>query len=133
VSVHYTGTLGNGTEFDSSVGRDPLQFTIGAGEMIPGFDEAVIGMKLDEVKTVVIPSDEAYGPYRDELVVEFDREELPVGQDWNVGDQVTLQGASGQIIPATVIEVTESTVTVDANHRLAGKDLTFEIRLVEIL
>ncbi|UCC61323.1 MAG: peptidylprolyl isomerase [Dehalococcoidia bacterium] len=133
VRVDYTGTLDDGTQFDSSFGREPLQFTIGGGQMIPGFDQAVIGMKRGEVKTVVIPPDEAYGPYREELVVEFDREDLPAGQDWKVGDPVSLQVTGGQIIPATVIEVTESTIKVDANHRLAGKNLTFEIHLVEIL
>jgi FKBP-type peptidyl-prolyl cis-trans isomerase 2 len=133
VRVDYTGTLEDGTQFDSSFGREPLQFTIGSGQMIPGFDQAIIGMKVGEVKTVVIPSDEAYGPHRDELVVEFNREDLPEGQDPKVGDQVSLQGTGGQIIPATVIEVTESNIKVDANHRLVGKDLTFEIHLVEIL
>ena len=133
VRVHYNGRLEDGTEFDSSVGREPLQFTLGEGSMIPGFEKAVIGMSLDQWKTVEIPADEAYGPYREELVLVVDRGELPPDLEPEVGQQLQMQQADGRVIPVTVIEVSESSVTLDANHRLAGKDLIFEIQLVEIL
>ena len=132
VRVHYTGTLEDGSEFESSVGGDPLEFTLGQGEMMPGFEDAVMGMKVGESRTVTIPADEAYGPYRDELVFEVDRTELPADLEPEVGDQLYIQSGGTQI-PVTVIEVSESTITIDANHSLAGKDLTFEIELVEIL
>jgi peptidylprolyl isomerase len=132
VRVDYVGTLEDGTEFDSSFGGEPLQFTIGDGSMIVGFDRAIIGMRPGETKKVVIPADQAY-PYREELVFVFDRDNLPEGEEPKVGEQVPLQGPDGQVFPATVIEVTESTVTVDANSPLVGKDLTFDLLLVEIL
>jgi len=133
VSVHYTGTLDDGTVFDSSVGGIPLQFTIGDGQYIAAFEQAVIGMKPGESKTFTIPSDEAYGPYDEELVVEVERSGLPADLDPQVGQQ--LQGTlpdSTQIL-ALVIEVTETTVTLDTNHPLAGQNLTFTVHLVEIL
>ena len=133
VRVHYNGRLEDGTEFDSSVGREPLQFTLGEGSMIPGFEKAVIGMSLGQWETVEIPADEAYGPYREELVLVVDRGELPPDLEPEVGQQLQMQQADGRVIPVTVIEVSESSVTLDANHRLAGKDLIFEIQLVEIL
>ncbi len=133
VRVHYNGRLEDGTEFDSSVGREPLQFTLGEGSMIPGFEKAVIGMSLDQKKTFEIPADEAYGPYREELVLVVDRGELPPDLEPEVGQQLQMQQADGRVIPVTVIEVSESSVTLDANHRLAGKDLIFEIQLVKIL
>ena len=133
VRVHYNGRLEDGTEFDSSVGREPLQFTLGEGSMIFGFEKAIIGMSLDQWKTVEIPADEAYGPYREELVLVVDRGELPPDLEPEVGQQLQMQQADGRVIPVTVIEVSESSVTLDANHHLAGKDLIFEIQLVEIL
>lgn len=133
VRVHYNGRLEDGTEFDSSVGREPLQFTLGEGSMIPGFEKAVIGMSLGQWKTVEIPADEAYGPYREELVLVVDRGELPPDLEPEVGQQLQMRQTDGPVIPVTVIEVSESSVTLDANHRLAGKDLIFEIQLVEIL
>lgn len=133
VRVHYTGRLEDGTEFDSSVGREPLEFTLDEGSVIPGFEKAVIGMSLDQWKTVEIPSDEAYGPYREELVLVVDRGEFPPDLEPEVGQQLPMQQADGRVIPVTVIEVSESSVTLDANHHLAGKDLIFEIQLVEIL
>jgi len=133
VRVHYNGRLEDGTEFDSSVGREPLQFTLGEGSMIPGFEKAVIGMSLGQSKTVEIPADEAYGPYREELVLVVDRGELPPDLEPEVGQQLQMQQADGRVISVTVIEVSESSVTLDANHHLAGKDLIFEIQLVEIL
>ena len=132
IKVHYTGTLDDGSVFDSSVGREPLEFTAGAGQMIKGFDAAVIGMKVGEVKTVTIPAAEAYGLHDDDLVLTFSKDELPEGMDPKVGDQIPLSGSGGRIVNALVVEVTDTTIIVDANHRLAGKDLTFEIELVEL-
>jgi FKBP-type peptidyl-prolyl cis-trans isomerase 2 len=132
IKVHYTGTLDDGSVFDSSEGREPLAFTAGAGQMIAGFDAAVMGMKVGEVKTVTIPAEDAYGSYDEELLLVFTKDELPEGIDPKVGDQIPLSGPSGRVVNAPVIEVTDTTVTVDANHRLAGKDLTFEIELVEL-
>ncbi|HEY96335.1 MAG TPA: peptidylprolyl isomerase [Dehalococcoidia bacterium] len=132
IKVHYTGTLDDGSVFDSSVEREPLEFTAGAGQMIKGFDAAVIGMKVGEVKTVTIPAEDAYGLHDDELILTFSKDELPEGMDPKVGDQIPLSGSGGRIINAPVVEVTDTTIIVDANHRLAGKDLTFEIKLVEI-
>jgi len=132
VKVHYTGTLSDGTQFDSSKGKDPLEFTVGAGQMIKGFDAAVRGMKVGETKTVTIPAAEAYGEHKDSLVITFDLSEIPDGMSLKVGDTVPLQTASGGYVNGTVTAVTDTDVTVDANHRLAGKDLTFEITLVEI-
>lgn len=133
VKVHYTGRLEDGTEFDSSSGRDPLEFTIGSGGVIAGFNQAVIGMKIGESKTVEIPMEEAYGPYREELVQEVSRDELPEDLEPEVGQQLYGQNQNGQVIIYTVKEVSDLTVTLDANHRLAGEDLTFDIELVEIL
>ncbi|MDN7023420.1 peptidylprolyl isomerase [Methanoculleus sp. FWC-SCC1] len=130
VQVHYTGTLADGTVFDTSEGREPLQFTVGAGEMIAGFDQAVPGMAVGESKTVTIPADQAYGAYRDDLLIDFDREQ--VNGTVEVGQKVTITTSSGQAMNVPVVNVTDSTITVDANHPLAGKDLTFTIELVEI-
>lgn len=132
VKVHYTGTLDDGTQFDSSAGRDPLEFTIGAGQMIPGFEDAVRGMKVGDYKKVTIPADEAYGQPSEELYLEFPIEEMPEGLDPKVGDSLYMQQSNGQVTALTIIEVTDTTVTVDANHELAGKDLTFEIELIEL-
>ncbi len=131
VRVDYTGTLADGTEFDSSFGREPLEFTVGDGSMIRGFDQAVIGMAAGESKRVVIPPEDAY-PYRDDLVVVFDRSALQMGVEPAVGLQVILTQA-GQQYQATVIEVTASTVTLDLNPPVAGKELTFDILLLEIV
>ena len=130
VAVHYTGTLDDGTVFDSSVGRDPLEFVLGAGEMIPGFDKAVRGMKVGQTKKVTLSPDEAYGPYDPELVFMAIRDKL--GLEVQVGQQLRLQTESGKTVIATVTQVTEENITVDANHALAGKELTFEIELMTI-
>jgi len=130
VAVHYTGTLDDGTVFDSSVGRAPLEFIIGAGEMIPGFDKAVRGMKVGQTKKVTLSPDEAYGPYDPNLIFMAVRDEL--GLEVQVGQQLRLQTKSGQTVIATVTQVTEENITVDANHALAGKELTFEIELIKI-
>jgi peptidylprolyl isomerase len=135
VKVLYTGTLDDGTVFDSSElhGGEALNFTIGLGQMIPGFEQAVIGMSLNESKTVHIPADEAYGPYDEELVITFNWDQIEEGFVPVVGEQLYIQDASGQPVPVTVINVSEAGVTVDANPFLAGEDLTFEITLVEIV
>ncbi|MBM3141602.1 MAG: peptidylprolyl isomerase [Chloroflexi bacterium] len=132
VQVDYTGKLADGTVFDTSVGREPLEFTLGAGQLIPGFEKAVLGMKVGEKKTVTIPADEAYGPHRDEQVVELSREELPSDLTPQVGQQLVVTQQDGRQIIVVITEVSDETVTIDANHPLAGKDLTFEIELVKI-
>ena len=133
VRVDYTGILEDGTEFDSSFGREPLEFTVGDGSMIPGFDQAVVGMAVGESKKVVIPADDAYGPSRDDLVLDVSRDAFAEDLDPQSGQQLRMRSTDGQEFQVTVTEVTESTVTVDANHPLAGKDLNFDILLVEIL
>ncbi len=132
VKVHYTGTLEDGTTFDTSVGREPLEFTLGAGQMIPGFEKAVYGLKVGESKTVTIPAEEAYGPHRDDLVIVVEREQLPAGLEPEIGQQLQMQQTDGRTTVVIVTDVSETTITVDANHTLAGKALTFEIELVEM-
>jgi len=133
VQVHYTGKLADGTVFDSSIGKQPLAFTLGTGQMIPGFEKAVLGMKVGEKKTVTIPAAEAYGPRDEEAIVELSRDMLPSEREPKVGDalQVT-DSQTGRTGIVTIIKVSEDTVTVDSNHFLAGKDLTFDIELVKI-
>ena len=133
VRVHYTGKLDDGTVFDSSVGREPLQFTIGEGQVIAGFEQAAIGMSPDESKTVKIIVDEAYGPYREELVLEVDRSEVPADLNLELGAQLQMRQEDGSVITVVVTDLSESSVTLDANHPLAGEDLTFDIQLVEII
>lgn len=132
VQVHYTGTLDDGSQFDSSSGKDPLEFTIGAGQMIPGFEDAVRGMKKGEVKTVTIPAADAYGEKSQEMIFSYLKEDLPEGMDPKVGDQLVMSQSSGGIMPVTVIEITDTTIVIDANHQLAGEDLTFAIELIEL-
>jgi len=132
VSVHYTGKLADGTIFDSSNGGDPLQFTIGAGQIIPGFDQAVIGMNPGESKTINVPADEAYGPHHEEWVLAVDRREMPADLNPEVGQQLQVRHPDGRTTVVVVTDVSESAVTLDGNHPLAGKDLTFDIQLVEI-
>jgi len=132
VRVHYTGSLDDGTVFDSSVDREPLEFTIGKSEVIQGFEQAVLDMSPGESKTVSIPSAEAYGPYRDELVLTVQKEEFPPEVDPSVGQHLQIGHSNGRTTPVVVTEIAESTVTLDANHPLAGKDLTFKIELLEI-
>lgn len=132
VRVHYTGKLDDGTVFDSSTGRDPLEFVLGSGQIIPGFDAGVTGMDIGESKTVRIPSDDAYGPHHDEMVITVGRDEFPPEITPTVGDQLQMRHETGQIMMVTVTEVDDSNVTLDANHPLAGKDLTFDIELVEV-
>jgi len=133
VKVHYTGKLDDGTEFDSSAGRDPLEFAIGTRTLIPGFEEAVVGMTVGDSKTVQIASEEAYGPHHQEAVQTVPRSEIPAQIDLSVGNVLQATAPNGQQMALTVVELTEEAVTLDANHPLAGKDLTFEIELVEIV
>ena len=132
VSVHYTGTLASGDEFDSSAGGAPLVFVLGAGQMIPGFDAAVHGMEEGETKTFTIPADHAYGPHRPEAVQELARAEIPEGIDMAPGTMLEAEDSHGHRVVLKVVELTEETVTLDANHPLAGEDLTFAIELVKI-
>jgi FKBP-type peptidyl-prolyl cis-trans isomerase 2 len=133
VKVHYTGKLEDGTVFDTSIDRDPLQFTIGEGELIPGFEQAVVGMNPGESKTTKVPADKAYGPHREEMVLVVDRNQFPVDLQPKVDQRLQIRQEDGRIIVVTVTDVSESSVTLDANHPLAGKDLTFDIRLIEIV
>ncbi|MGB2698105.1 MAG: peptidylprolyl isomerase [Candidatus Zixiibacteriota bacterium] len=133
VKVHYTGKFEDGQVFDSSEGRDPLQFTIGQRQVIPGFEEAVDGMNPGESITAKIPADKAYGTHHEEMVMAVDRKKIPENVDPKVGQQLQLHQADGRKIRVTVTNVSESKVTLDANHPLAGKDLTFDIKLVEIV
>lgn len=132
VRIHYTGTLSDGSTFDSSEGRDPLEFTLGSGQVIPGFDTGVTGMVVGEKKTIEIPCEEAYGPVQEGARQDVPRAQIPVEIPLEVGIQLQMQSPQGQVIPVTVVEVTEETVTLDANHALAGKDLTFALELVSI-
>lgn len=132
VKIHYTGKLDDGTVFDSSEGRDPLEFTIGDGNIIPGFEEAVVGMNEGDSVTTTIPSDKAYGPHHAEMVLNVDKSQFPPNIDPSVGDQLQLQQQDGRKIQVLVTEVSPESVTLDANHPLAGKDLTFDIELVSI-
>ncbi|MCW9042406.1 MAG: peptidylprolyl isomerase [Pseudopelagicola sp.] len=132
VRIHYTGTLSDGSVFDSSEGRDPLEFTLGSGQVIPGFDTGVTGMTVGETKTIEIASDDAYGPVQEEARQDVPRAQIPAEIPLEVGIQLQMQSPTGQVVPVTVVEITEEAVTLDANHPLAGKDLTFALELVSI-
>lgn len=133
IKVHYTGRFDDGTVFDSSENGEPLQFTVGAGNVIKGFDQGVVGMDINETRTLNIPAADAYGPYHDEMVFEFDRNKTPEGFDPEIGRQVQMHRADGEAVVVTVIGKTESAFIMDCNHALAGKDLIFEIKLMEIV
>ena len=133
VRVHYTGKLTNGSEFDSSVKREPLEFTVGAGQMIKGFDAALPGMEIGEKKTINIPAADAYGERSDEAIIEFPKENVPADMKLEPGMPLTLQNQHGQPVPVVVVEVKDDVIVLDANHFLAGEELVFDIELVEIL
>lgn len=133
VRIHYTGRLGDGTQFDSSEGRDPLEFTLGSGQVIPGFDTGVTGMSEGEQKTITIPCDEAYGPSNPQLIQDVARSDIPESIPLHVGAQLTASDQNGQQMQLTVTALNDETVTLDANHRLAGEDLTFDLELVEVV
>ena len=132
MTIHYTGRLEDGTVFDSSRDRDPLEFEVGSGQVIPGFDSAVEGMEAGDEKTVTIPAVDAYGPRRQELVLDVPGDRLPDELDPEVGQQLQMQTPDGQSFQVTVVGVNEESVQVDANHPLAGKDLTFDILVVGV-
>jgi peptidylprolyl isomerase len=132
VRVHYTGTLDDGQEFDSSSGLEPLTFTLGTGAVIQGFDDAVTGMAVGDEKRVTIPADDAYGPRRDELTLRLPRAELPPDLELEEGTQLRMEQGDQSIV-VTVRELDDETVTLDANHPLAGESLTFDLQLVEIM
>jgi peptidylprolyl isomerase len=132
VSVHYRGTLSDGTEFDSSAGSDPIRFTLGAGEVIPGFETAIEGMSAGEKKTETIAAANAYGEHQEELVFTVERNQMPEGSDVDVGDLLRIGFPDGSSASVQVAALDDDSVTLDANHPLAGKDLTFELELVSI-
>jgi len=132
VAVHYAGRLDDGTPFDSSEGREPLSFTLGAGQVVAGFDAAVTGMEVDEEKTVRLEPSEAYGERRDDLVLEVPTNALPPGPELKEGQGVRLGLQSGGSIDARVVDVGDEAVTLDANHPLAGQALTFDLTLVDV-
>lgn len=132
VKVHYRGSLEDGTIFDTSRGRQPLEFTIGEGQVIPGFEGAVVGMEPGDSKSVTVEPQEGYGERRRELVVDVERDRFPADMEVEVGKQVQVQQKDGSPRVATIARVDDDSVTLDVNHPLAGKDLTFDIELVEI-
>lgn len=131
ISVDYTGRLQSGDEFDSSKGKQPLKFTVGAGMMIKGFDHAVVGMQPGETKTVVIAPEDGYGPRNEELFVDIPRSQFPEEITPEAGMQLSLQNPQGQPVPAVITEVGDTSVRFDVNHFLAGKTLEFDITIVE--
>src|SRR5205085_9914194 len=133
VKVHYNGKLRTGETFDSSNGREPLEFTVGSGQVIKGFDEGVMGMKVGDKKTVEIHVKDAYGEKQDEMMIEFPKDQFPPDMKPEVGAQLMMSNGTGQSFPVTVAEVKEDTVILDANHPLAGQDLIFDIELVEVV
>jgi FKBP-type peptidyl-prolyl cis-trans isomerase 2 len=132
VKVHYHGRLTDGTTFDSSEGREPLEFKVGSGQVIKGFDSGVTGMQVGEKKTIEIPVTEAYGPKDENMVVQFPKANFPEDLNPEVGMQLNMTNGSGQVIPVVITEVAEDNVVLDANHPLAGEDLIFDIEVVEI-
>ncbi len=132
VKVHYTGKLTSGEQFDSSAGREPLEFTVGAGQMIKGFDAAIPGMAIGDKKTINIPAAEGYGERSEEAVIPFPKENVPADMKLEPGMQLTLSNQYGQPVPVVVIEVKDDVIMLDANHFLAGKELVFDIELVSI-
>jgi len=132
VRVHYTGKLEDGQTFDSSAGGEPIAFQLGAGQVIPGFEEAVVGMAPGERKTITLDPDQAYGEHRDDLVFTVPRTQFPEDMTLEEGLRVTATTQSGQQIDMTVVKLADDAVTLDANHPLAGKTLVFDIELVEI-
>lgn len=133
VRIHYTGKLTDGTEFDSSAGRDPLEFKVGSGQVIPGLDNRIEGMNVGDKDTVTIPADQAYGPRDDAQVQVVSRSAVPDGVDLSVGSRLQASTRDGKQVLLTVVDVDDSQVTVDANHPLAGQDLVFDIEVVEIV
>lgn len=132
VKVHYHGKLRSGETFDSSQGREPLEFTLGSGQVIKGFDEGVKGMQVGDKKTVEIPVGDAYGEKNEEMLIEFPKNQFPPELNPEVGMQLMMNNGQGQQFPVNIVEVKEESVVLDANHPLAGQDLIFDLELVEI-
>jgi peptidylprolyl isomerase len=132
VKIHYTGKLEDGDIFASSKNKEPIEFTLGQGQVIPGIEEAVEGMETGESKTVNIPPDKAYGPHRDELTQEIPKKEMPGDIKPQVGQRLNVKWSDGKETPVSVTDVSETSVIIDANHPLAGKDIVFELELVGI-
>lgn len=132
VKIHYTGKLDDGSVFDTSNGRDPLEFEVGAGKVIPGFEKEVMGMKLGDKKSFTIDPMEAYGPRRDELVAQVPKGDFPENMELEIGQELQVRQPDNSVIRVIVADLGEENVTLDANHPLAGQALTFEIELVEI-
>ena len=133
VKVHYTGSLSDGKIFDSSVDREPLEFTVGAHQVVPGFEQAVLGMSLGESKTAHIPADQAYGQRDNRRIIRVSKSQLPPGMTVKLNDQLQMRSGDGRVMNVTVAEITGDELVLDGNHFLAGKDLTFDIELVEIV
>lgn len=132
VKIHYHGRLTDGSTFDSSAGREPLEFELGSGMVIPGFDVGVTGMVIGEKKTINIPAAEAYGEKNEEMILEFPKAQFPADMTPEVGMQLNMSNSQGQSFPVVIVEVKEEVVMLDANHPLAGKELIFDLELVEI-
>lgn len=132
VKVHYHGRLTNGSTFDSSEGRAPLEFTVGAGMVIKGFENGVLDMKVGDKKTIHIPVDQAYGPKNEEMIIQFPKENIPAELNPEVGMELQMSNPQGHVFPVKVVAIDENTITLDANHALAGEDLVFDLELVEI-
>lgn len=132
VKVHYTGKLESGDVFDSSEGREPLEFTMGAGQMIPGFEKGVDGMAVGDKKEITVTPEEGYGEKRDDLIAEYDKSIFPEDLELEVGMHLQSKTEDGQVIPLVVHDIQGEKVTLDANHFLAGKNLYFEVELVEV-
>ena len=132
IKVNYKGTLEDGTIVDDSADSDPLEFVVGAGTVIAGFDQAVVGLAVGEARTVMIPATEAYGDQQDELIASVPRNTLPDNVDPKPGMNLAIRAPNGEMMPVLIVGVSDDEVTLDGNHPLAGRDLTFEIRLVEI-
>ncbi len=132
IKVHYTGKLEDGTVFDSSEGRDPLEVTLGTNAVIPGFEKGLIGMEVGDKKTITIPSEEAYGPHHDNLIMEVNKSDFPEDITPEIGLQLQMQRPDGQTMPVMITAVDEKVITLDANHPLAGKTLIFDVEMMEV-
>lgn len=132
IKVHYTGTLTDGTVFDSSEGKDPLEVTLGSGAVIPGFDAALTGMEVGEKKTVTIPYKKAYGPHNAEMVMQIPVSQVPEDMSPKIGNKMQVGGAAGEVMTVTVLDITDDFIVLDANPPLAGENLTFAIEMIAI-
>ena len=133
VKVHYNGRLSNGETFDTSAGREPLEFEVGSGMVIKGFDDGITGMGVGEKKTINIPVEEAYGPRSEDMLIEFPKDRFPADMQIEEGMQLMMSNGAGQNIPVVITELKENSVMLDANHPLAGEELIFDIELMEIV